>query len=102
MVDSHPKELPVPKAAANDARAIEILRIWAAGGRQHVSIATGLWDDPANWGIMLVDLARHIANAYEQSGGLDHGDVLKRLKAAFDAEWRSPTDTPHGDIIDTL
>ena len=28
----------------------------------------GLWADAGNWGIMLVDLARHVANAYEQDG----------------------------------
>jgi hypothetical protein len=75
-----------------------MLRVWAAGGKQHVSIATGLWDDPANWGIMLVDLAKHIANSYEQSGGMDQARVLKRLREGFDAEWGSPTDSPTGTI----
>src|SRR3954470_20703284 len=63
----HLKQLPVPQPALNDARAGEKLRVWAAGGKQHVSLATGLWKDPASWGIMLTDLARHVARAYEQS-----------------------------------
>ena len=45
---------------------MEVARIWAAHGRQHVHIRTGLWEDPGAWGIMLVDLARHAANIYEQ------------------------------------
>jgi len=100
-VENHPRQLPIPEPAARDARAIEILRVWAAGGKQHVSLASGLWDDPANWGIMLVDLAKHIANAFEQSRGMDHLVVLERLRAGFDAEWVSPTDKPGGGLIDT-
>ena len=97
-MDKHPKQLPIPSAAANDARAIELLRVWAAGGRQHVSLATGLWSDPANWGIMLVDLARHIADVYSQTKGTSRGAVLQRLREGFDAEWETPTDQPTGKI----
>jgi hypothetical protein len=93
------KHLPIPEAAINDPRAIEMLRVWAAGGKQHVSLATGLWDDPANWGIMLVDLANHIANAYERSRGLNRAEVLRRLREGFDAEWSSPTDSPSGEML---
>lgn len=92
------KQLPIPGPAVEDPRAIEMVRVWAAGGKQHVSLATGIWDDPANWGIMLVDLAKHIANAYEQSRGLNRITVLRRLREGFDAEWGSPTDSPSGEI----
>ncbi|MBX3390841.1 MAG: DUF5076 domain-containing protein [Phycisphaeraceae bacterium] len=88
----------MPDAAASDPRALEILRVWAAGGKQHVSIATDLWRDPANWGIMLVDLARHIANAYEQAGTMGRDEALSKIKAGLQAEWSSPTDLPTGRI----
>jgi len=91
-------ELPVPERAAEDPRAIELLRVWVAGGKQHVSIATGLWNDPANWGMMLVDLAKHIANAYEQSTSTTYKQALQRLRAGFDVEWETPTDEPTGKI----
>jgi hypothetical protein len=77
-------ELPVPPLAAADRNARELVRVWAASGRQHVSIATGLWSDPAAWGLLLVDLARHAANAYEQTEGRKASEVLARIKAAFD------------------
>lgn len=99
-MENHPKQLPIPGPASKDMRAIEILRVWATGGKQHVSLAPGLWNDPANWGIMLVDLAKHIANAYEETSGMDRASALERLKAGFDAEWGSPTDTPTGGIAD--
>lgn len=90
--------LPIPISARNDPRATEILRVWAASGGQHVAINTGLWDDPAIWGLMLVDLARHVAKAHEQLGHMDSADFLHRLKQGFDAEWDAPTDLPKGGL----
>ena len=94
----HPRQLSIPCAAANDTRAVELLRVWAAGGRQHVSLATGLWSDPAHWGMMLVDLAKHIANAYSQTNGTSRAAALQRLREGFDAEWETPTDQPTGKV----
>jgi hypothetical protein len=99
-MDTHPRQLPIPDSAVNDSRAVELLRVWAAAGKQHVSLATGLWHDPANWGIMLVDLANHIANAYEQADGMNRVTTLKRLRDGFDAEWETATDQPEGRIRD--
>lgn len=93
------KELPIPPAAARAASALEIARVWAADGGQHVSLATGLWPDPAAWGLVLVDLARHAARAYAESGGPDATAVLSRIRQAFDAEWSSPTDEPTGEML---
>lgn len=96
----HSHELPIPAAAESDAKARELVRVWAAGGRQHVSLATGLWNDPAAWGIMLVDLARHVARVYEQTQELDPAETLNRIKSGFDAEWESATDKPQGGLTD--
>lgn len=89
---NHPRELPIPGAAAADERAIELARVWAAGGRLNVTLATQIWEDPANWGLMLVDLARHVSNAYASGpGGMSREGVLERIKSGFDAEWSHPT-----------
>ena len=90
--------LSVPHTAASDPNGIEVARIWAAHGRQHVHIRTGLWEDPAVWGIMLVDFARHIANAYEADGRGDYFEVLAKIRHTFDAEWDSPTDIATGQL----
>lgn len=94
------RQLPIPEPASHDGRARELARIWATGGEQHVSLATELWEDPAAWGIMLVDLAKHVANAYEHNRGDDRQSVLKRLKMGFDAEWDFETDKPTGRLMD--
>jgi hypothetical protein len=90
--------LSIPPAAEEDPNSIEIARIWAAGGKQHVTMQTGLWKDPGAWGLMLVDLARHAANAYYQTEGRDRDEVLRRIKAGFDAEWEFATSDAKGSI----
>lgn len=99
-MNQEPHQLPIPDPATQDPRAREILRVWAAFGKQYVTPDPSLWDDPGAWGLMLVDLARHVANAYEQSGRMDSATALGRLKQGFDAEWDSPTDEPSGQVMD--
>jgi hypothetical protein len=92
--------LEIPSTVAGDPNALEIARIWAAHGQQHVHLRSGLWEDAGNWGIMLVDLARHVANAYEHDGRGDYFEVLGRIRELFDAEWDSPTDIARGELTE--
>ena len=39
------------------------------GDNQFYVVRAGVYPDPAAWGILLVDLARSIANTYEDSAG---------------------------------
>jgi len=73
-------------------RAVEIARIWAAGGNQIVAFRAETWSDPATWGIMLVDFVKHIADAYENLGKGSRGDILSTIRLAFDAECSTLTD----------
>lgn len=92
-------ELKIPDAAKADPEAVEILRIWLSGGSQHVSLKTGVWDDPAAWGLMLADVARHVANAYATDGA-DREETLRRAVHGFNIEMDSPTDEPRGAVQD--
>jgi hypothetical protein len=83
--------LPVPPAVSAASKAMEMVRIWLVDGDQHVVLTPNLWKDSASWGLMLVDLARHVASAYE-SQGHDRAEVLRRIRDAFDAEWGHPTE----------
>jgi hypothetical protein len=89
-------QLLIPKAAEDDPKSFELLRVWVANKGQHVSLRTGVWNDPAMWGIMLADLARHIANSYQQDMGIDRLKTLQRIKAGLDIELTAPTDEPSG------
>jgi hypothetical protein len=97
---THSNRLPIPPSAKEDPKAVEALSVWVSGGNQHVSLNPRIWDDPAIWGLMLVDLARHVANAYSQAGEQESSDVLNRIRQGFDAEWQSPTDAPRGGLMD--
>ena len=95
-----PEGLIVPPGVHSDPKARELVRVWAAHGEQHVSIAADAWDDPATWGIMLVDLARHVANYYASERGMDPDAVLSRIRTLFDAEWDSPTSDVTGGTVE--
>jgi hypothetical protein len=84
------QELDPPPIAVSDSEATEILRVWAApGAAQQLTLRT-CWKDPGAWGLLLVDVARHAAQAYERDGR-NLNDVLGRIRELFDAEWLAPT-----------
>jgi hypothetical protein len=87
-------QLAVPGEALRDPKSFEVLRVWIADNNQHVSLRAGVWEDPAAWGLMLADLARHIVNTYEPATASDREQILNRIKRGFDAELQTPTDTP--------
>lgn len=92
-------ELAVPPIVTTDPRAYEIARIWAAHGGQHVSLKVMLVSDPSEWGLVLVDLARHVANFYNQEQGFPVDKVLSRIKEGFDAEWSTYTTDITGNVM---
>jgi Domain of unknown function (DUF5076) len=93
------KVLSIPSVAQRDKASFEVLRVWIAEQGQHVSIRSGAWDDPFAWGIVLADLARHIALAHGmQDAKIDKEAFLERLLEGFTAEIDSPTDEPEGEV----
>ena len=93
------KHLLIPPSAETDPNSVELLRLWAAHEGQHVSIQAGAYEDPFAWGIVLADLARHIAVAYEQDKGLDKTKTLEIIRAGLLAELCDPTDEPTGRLL---
>jgi Domain of unknown function (DUF5076) len=93
------KVLGIPPVAQRDKASFEVLRVWIAEQSQHVSIRSGAWEDPFAWGIVLADLARHIALAHEmQDPKINKEAFLERLLEGFSAEIDSPTDEPEGEV----
>jgi hypothetical protein len=84
------EELPIPDAVVNAEQKAEIARIWLADGDQVAVISPRLWDDPGVWGLMLVDVARHVAQAYA-ARGVPGEFALQKIREALDAEWCHPT-----------
>jgi hypothetical protein len=84
--------MPVPQSVKDDPKAREILRAWIAHKRLHLTFSPTTWDDPAEWGILIVDLMRHLARAYEAENLGKSDNVFARIRAGLDAELASPTD----------
>ena len=97
-MSDHSGALDIPPTAMADPKAKEIARIWATGGKQEVCLRTAAWKDPAAWGLILVDLARHVARSYEQIEGRDRNEVLARIREGFDADWPPEFDTTTGSV----
>ena len=83
--------LPLPPVALERADATEVLRVWAAPDEGQQVMLRPAWPDPAVWGLILVDIARHAANAYKAQG-IPRNQTLERIYEMFQAEWQSPTD----------
>ena|SRR5262249_58741534 len=92
------KQLQIPEVALRDEKSFEIARVWVAEGAEHVSLLVGVWKDPAAWGILLADLARHVVNAFEQEDHLNREETLERIRKTFHEELNSPTDHPTGRV----
>jgi hypothetical protein len=90
--------LPVPPAAKTNTDSTEVLRLWKVPEvGQQVILLHDAWEDPAAWGLMLADIARHVARGHAQEGQ-NESEVFQRILAGFRAEIESPTDTPRGEI----
>jgi hypothetical protein len=89
-------ELLIPPVAIGDPEAAEMVRAWVAKKTLHCTLRIGVWKDAGTWGILLADMARHVANAHHEQDGADVEACLKRIRAAFVAEMDSPTDKPSG------
>jgi hypothetical protein len=81
------KRLRIPETVRSDAGDEVLSVVVEADGRVHVTLRTDQWDDPAAWGILLVDVMRHVARAYGDTNPAAAAEALARVKAGFDAEW---------------
>jgi hypothetical protein len=85
------KEQPIPPDAEANPDAVEVLRAFVVDGGLSISFVRA-FDDPAMWGMMLVDIARHAARAYEKEGAMSESEALSAITDMFDAELSRATD----------
>jgi len=76
-----------------------MLRAWITGGGLHCTLNIGTWKDAGNWGIVLADVARHVANATEEAEGTPQSETLDRIRLLFNTELDNPTDKPSGEFV---
>ena len=69
MSDKH-KALAKPATISADDQAQEFIRFWIANNTDHVSLKVGTAGDPAKepamWGFILADIAKHVTKVMRQ------------------------------------
>jgi hypothetical protein len=70
---------------------VEVLRAAIVDGSLHVSIRRA-FDDPEAWGMLIADIARHVACIYAKESAMSEDNVLNRVRAIFEAEMDAPSD----------
>ncbi|HEY5082727.1 MAG TPA: DUF5076 domain-containing protein [Bauldia sp.] len=85
------KEQPIPPDASASESAVEVLRAFVVDGGLSISFVRA-FDDPQMWGMVLVDIARHAARAYEKEGAMSEADALTSIVDMFTAELSRATD----------
>jgi len=83
-------ELEPPPAALTQGGQ-EVLRAFVVDKGLQVSMRRA-FEDPATWGIMLADIARHAARIYAAETEVGEEQALRRIRKLFDAELDQPTD----------
>ena len=64
------RDLVVPSEVEGDAKARrEVLRTWVANGKRVCALRPETWSETSSWGIVLADVARHVANAVHDLKG---------------------------------
>jgi hypothetical protein len=89
--------LSIPPAALRDDRAIELARVWIAEQGLHCTLKVGLYAEDgvdretSAWGIILADLAGHIADALSGEGLGGRADLFEAIVERFNDEVSSPS-----------
>jgi len=93
----------IPPAALRDADAVELARVWIAEQGLHCSLKFGMYaddDDVARettaWGIILADLAGHVADALSAAGMGAKAALFDAVVESFGAEVSRPTSNRKG------
>ena len=67
----------------------EVMRAAVHEGELHFSMIRG-FADPAAWGLLLVDAARHAARVYAHEKICTEDEAVERIRAVFEEAIRQP------------
>jgi hypothetical protein len=87
MIEHRPP-LPLPEDIAGNKAAVEAVRAWMVNGESRVSLKD-VFVSPADWGLLLFDIARIAADAAALHRGLDRSEVLASIREKLDAEFET-------------
>jgi Domain of unknown function (DUF5076) len=82
--------LHIPPTALEQG-GVEVLRAAIVDGGLHVALRRA-FDDPEAWGMLIADIARHVARIYATEDKFREEETLERIRAIFDSEMDAPSD----------
>ena len=82
--------LHIPPTALEQG-GVEVLRAAIVDGGLHVALRRA-FDDPEAWGMLIADIARHVARIYASEDKFRENETLERIRAIFDSEMDAPSD----------
>lgn len=90
------------KPTTTGDQAHEMIRAWVADGDLHCKLNIGSWGDnePMGWGILLSDVARHVADALYEQHGIEREHTLAAIRAVFNDELNSPSSETRGGFVE--
>jgi len=97
MANENLHELPVPPDA-QEVGGHEVLRAFVVNGGLSVSLQRA-FDEPHTWGVLLVDLARHVARIYAEEAEMSEEHALAQIREMLEAEWDRSTDPGTTDPV---
>jgi Domain of unknown function (DUF5076) len=95
----------IPEAALRDPDSVEMLRVWIAEQKLHCSIKVGMYHETTSnpeeqaWGVILADVARHVANALAEGYGFNRAEALRKIRESFVKELSAPTSVTDGAFV---
>jgi uncharacterized protein DUF5076 len=99
MSDS--RECHIPPEALTDPNRRELLRAWVAHGSLHASFfIPDDWREPAHWGVLLSDVMRHLADAYQKQHGIEFGETIQTIQKEIAVQLDSQTRRVSGDFAE--
>ena len=99
MSDS--RECQIPPEALTDSNRRELLRAWVANGSLHCSLCIpDDWPEPEHWGVVLSDVMRHVADAYQKQHGIEFGETIRQIQEQIAVQLDSQTRDVGGDFVE--
>ncbi len=77
-------KIETPESVASDADAIEVIRMWWSRNEPVMAIMPA-FNDPAKFGEMLAQAARHMGHAYAVRKGHDERQAYMRILEGMNA-----------------
>ena|SRR5881296_1585436 len=93
------RQLIIPPVAACSDKSTEILQAWMVDQSLHCSLRPTAFDNPSPWGLVLADIAKHVANALYEEHRFSVEDTLDSIRYMFNAEMLNPTDEAKGNFV---